>query len=210
MIFSKLGKELGQPTQSLAGWLVTKTMLRQNRIMEENAVKLCDIKPNETVLELGHGPGFGLQDAVQHLTGAKGKLFGVDYSKYMHNMASEKMKEHIASGKVTLYHKDLTAMPIEDSSVDKVYHCNCYYYWPDLKAGVSEIHRVMKPGGLMVTTLRLNLVVYFASKNTFLSENWRPEFYMEALQTSGFTNIKMVDKKDKNITFQAIYATAAK
>lgn len=65
---------------------------------------------------------------------------------YHLQMASEKMKELVASGKVTLHHCDVAAMPLEDNTVDKVFHCNCYYFWPNLRKGASEIHRVMKPG----------------------------------------------------------------
>lgn len=123
-------------------------------------MKLSEIQPNETVLELGHGPGLGLQAAVQLLTGPGGKLLGVDYSKYMHNMATERMQEHIASGKVTLYCCDVAAMPLEDNSVDKVFHCNCYYFWPDPKAAVSEILRVIKPGCSGMKSLIYFLVLH--------------------------------------------------
>lgn len=61
-------------------------------------------------------------------------------------MASERLKELLASGKMTLYHCDVAAMPLGDSTVDKVFHCNCYYFWPDLRKVATEIHRVMKPG----------------------------------------------------------------
>ncbi|KAF7696010.1 demethylrebeccamycin-D-glucose O-methyltransferase [Silurus meridionalis] len=210
MLSRKLGQQLGRPTQSISGWLISKFLKKHNQILEENAVKLCDIQPNETVLELGHGPGLGLQVAVQLLTGPEGKLLGVDYSKYMHNMATERIQEHIASGKVTLYCCDVAAMPLEDSSVDKVFHCNCYYFWPDLKAAASEIHRAMKPGGLMVATLRLDRIARFASKKVFPDENWRPEAYMEALQSCGFADVRMEERTDKFIAFQAIYGTATK
>ncbi len=99
-----------------------------------------------------HGAGarsrawFLLQAAAQLLTGPEGKLLGVDYSQYMHEMASKRMKEQISSGKAVLYYSDVVAMPIEEHTVDKVFHCNCYYFWPDLKAGARAIHRVMKPG----------------------------------------------------------------
>lgn len=186
MLSRKLGQQLGRPTQSLSGWLISKFLKKHNQILEENAVKLCEIQPDDTVLELGHGPGLGLQIAVQLLTGPGGTLLGVDYSKYMHHMASERMQEHIASGKVTL-------------------HC-----WPDLKAVTSEIHRVMKPGALMVTTLRLDRIVRLASKKVFPGENWRPEAYMEALQSCGFADVRMENRTEKLMPFQAIYATAAK
>lgn len=79
-------------------------------MLEENAVKLSNIQPNDTVLEVGHGPGIGLQAASQLLTGPKGKLIGVDYSKYMHLMASERMEGQITKGKLTLYFTDLATM----------------------------------------------------------------------------------------------------
>ncbi|KAG1941997.1 uncharacterized methyltransferase YdaC [Pimephales promelas] len=210
MLSSKLGKQLGHPTYSLSGWLVSKFLKWNNQILEENAVKLCNIQPNDTVLELGHGPGLGLQEASQLLIGPRGKLLGVDYSQYMHQMASKRMEEQISRGKAVLYHCDLVAMPIEENTVDKVFHCNCYYFWPDLKAGAKVIHRVMKPGGTMVTTLRLKSVEKVASKNMLSGESWRPEVYMEVLESSGFTDVRMETKREKLVTFQAIFATAVK
>lgn len=61
-------------------------------------------------------------------------------------MASERLKELVAIGKVTLHHCDVAAMPLAECTVDKVFHCNCYYFWPDLRKGAAEIRRVMKPG----------------------------------------------------------------
>ncbi len=44
----------------------------------------------------------------------------------------------------------------------------------------------------------------------FSGESWRPEVYMEALLSSGFTDVRMENKREKLITFQAIFATAVK
>lgn len=63
-------------------------------------------------------------------------------------MASRRLKDLLANGKLTLHICDVAAMPLEDNTVDKVFHCNCYYFWPDLKKAATEIHRVMKPGRL--------------------------------------------------------------
>ncbi|XP_048840360.1 uncharacterized methyltransferase YdaC isoform X5 [Brienomyrus brachyistius] len=210
MLLSKLSKQLGRPTQSLVGWIVTKLMVWQNPLLEEHAVRLCGIRPDDTVLELGHGPGLGLVAAAPLLSGPKGKLIGVDYSEYMHQLATKRVKELIAGGKVTLHHGSVAAMPIPDNSVDKVYHCNCYYFWPDLREGIQEILRVMKSGGLMVTTLRLQRLAYAASSGAIPPQNWQPETYMEALRASGFTDVHMEEMTDRGINFQAIFATASK
>lgn len=81
-----IGKQLGHPTSSLAGWLVSRLLRVRNRILEENAVRLCGIQPGDRVLEVGHGPGLGLQSAARLLTLPSGSLVGVDYSKYMHQV----------------------------------------------------------------------------------------------------------------------------
>lgn len=62
----------------------------------------------------------------------------------------------------------------------------------------------------MVTTLRLDRVVTLASKKVFPGENWRPEAYIEALQSCGFADIRMENRTEKLIPFQTIYAIAAK
>ncbi|KAK7912797.1 hypothetical protein WMY93_013008 [Mugilogobius chulae] len=184
----KLGAQLGRPSWSLGGWLVNRLFIKRNRVLEENAVALCNIEPGDTVLEVGHGPGLGLQAAASLLTDPKGRLIGVDYSEFMHNKAQKLLKEHISSGKVSLHQCDVAAMPLSDNSVDKVFHCNCYYFWPDLTKGAAELHRVMKPGALMVTTMRLASISYLASKQVMPKDNWRPEAYMAALRDSGFTH----------------------
>ncbi|KPP56382.1 putative methyltransferase ydaC [Scleropages formosus] len=210
MLSSRVGQQLGCPTKSLMGWLASKFFKWHNEILEENAAKLCGIRPDDAVLEVGYGPGLGLLVAAPLLSGPKGKLIGVDCSEYMYKMASEKVKDLIMSGKVTLHLGRVEAMPFDDSSMDKVYHCNCYYFWSDLKAGASELHRVMKPGGLMVTTLQVKSVAFAASKGFLKGDSWRPEMYMEALRAAGFTNVKMESRVDKGITFQAIFGTSSK
>ncbi|XP_013873342.1 uncharacterized methyltransferase YdaC [Austrofundulus limnaeus] len=204
----KLGKQLGKPTRSLGGWLLSKMFKARNQVLEDSAVQMLEIQPGETVLELGHGPGLGLQAAAKLLTGPAGHIIGVDYSEYMHQMAKERLKGLIASGKVTLHLCDVAAMPLADNTVDKVFHCNCYYFWPDLRKAALEIHRVIKPGGRVVTTMRLAHITALGAKGVMPGENWRPEAYMAALRDSGFTDVRMEDKQDKNLTFKAIFATA--
>ncbi|XP_064869302.1 uncharacterized methyltransferase YdaC [Oncorhynchus nerka] len=212
ILLEKLGQQLGHPTRSVYGWLITKFLKNHNKMLEESAVSLSGIQPGDTVLELGHGPGLGLKAAATLLTEPTGRLIGVDYSQYMHKMAGDLLKELVSNGKVSLYLCDVAAMPLADNMVDKVFHCNCYYYWPDLRKGAAgaEIHRVMKPGGVMVTTLRLNRVVSFASRREFPGRNWQPEAYMAALRASGFNQVTLEDHQHRHITYQAIYATADK
>ncbi|KAG7520235.1 putative 24-C-methyltransferase-like [Solea senegalensis] len=204
-----IGKQLGNPERSVLGWLVSKLLINHNQVLEESAVQLSGIHPGDTVLELGHGPGLGLQAAAKLLSSPLGHVIGVDYSEYMHQMAGERLKGLVSSGKVTLHLSDVAAMPITDNTVDKVFHCNCYYFWPNLRKATTEIHRVMKPGGLMVTTLRLSSLALASSRGILAAEKWNPHTYMSALTDAGFIDVTMDDQRSRNVHFQVIYATAA-
>lgn len=89
MWVENISQQLGRPTRSVAGWLVSKFLKVNNQIVEERAVSHCGIQPGDTVLELGHGPGLGLQLAATMLTGPRGHLIGVDHSEYMHQVKRE-------------------------------------------------------------------------------------------------------------------------
>ncbi|XP_055510762.1 arsenite methyltransferase-like [Leucoraja erinacea] len=203
-------RQLAKPTHSLLGWVAKKLFERNNRFLEESAVKLCDIQPGNVVLELGFGPGLGLQEAARRLTQPGGKLYGLDISEYMYNTASERLQADIQSGKVTLFLGSVEQIPLADNAVDKVYHCNCYYFWPDLRAGSREIHRVMKPGALMVTTLHLEALQRVVASGVLKDTNWQPELYMEALSETGFVDVRMEEQQDNERSFKAVFATANK
>lgn len=83
---TKLGSQLGRPTRSVGGWLLSKMFKTRNKVLEERAVQLCGVQPGDTVLELGHGPGLGLELAAKLLTAPTGHMIGVDYSDYMHQV----------------------------------------------------------------------------------------------------------------------------
>ena len=100
-------------------------------------------------------------------------------------------------------------LPYSDNFFDRVFHVNCYYFWPDLDKGISELRRVMKGDGLMVTTLVQDKLNLCADKG-FLKygPHWPPEVYIDKLSEGGFTNVSMESMKTKSgFVFQVIYAS---
>ncbi|KAK6470366.1 putative methyltransferase YdaC-like [Huso huso] len=210
MVTKIITQHLRHPKSTPMGWVTRKLMERNNRFLEENAVRLCEIQADNTVLEVGFGPGLGLQEAVQYLTDPRGKLLGLDYSEYMHKVARERLWDHIASGKVRLFQGRVESIPLPACSVDKVYHCNCHLYWPDMRAGNAELLRVMRPGALMVSTLNLDFLRWGLSWGFLQGANVEPKPYLEALRAAGFTDVRLEEKYDKGRKFEAIFATAEK
>ena len=98
------------------------------------------------ILDFGCGPGtisVGLAKAVD-----PGELHGVDMEASQINLvraiAQERRQEN------TIFHLgDVTALPFEDGFFD-VAHChNVLMHVPDTQAVLTEVRRVLKPGGII-------------------------------------------------------------
>lgn len=134
-----------------------------------------------------------------------GKLLGVDYSVTACSSVEKLFKSDIRNGKLQIYNADVAKMPIDNGQIDKVFHTNCYYFWPDKKAAATEIKRVMKPGALMLTGVDLGRLEMAASKGFLLYGEWQTEAYMDALKDAGFKDIRketvFVESCGTDITF---------
>ncbi len=123
--------------------------------------------------------------------------------------AANRLDVEVIAGKVELVLGDAACLPYRDNTMDRIYHCNCYYFWPDRSQVCSELHRVLKDGGFMVTTLNLDRIKYADSKGYLqLANSWDPKVYMDALEEAGFVNVIMKDQicDETKLKFQAIYA----
>ena len=56
------------------------------------------------------------------------------------------MHVYVQTGQVQLLHGRAESLPLSDGTIDRVFHCNSYYYWTDFDKACNEIKRVMKPG----------------------------------------------------------------
>ena len=106
--------------------------------------------------------------------------------------AQRRFKEAIKRGKLEIRLGSAMELPYEDDLFNSVFHTNCYYFWPSLEQGISEMKRVLKPGGIMLTGLFYDALLTSTRKG-FLKygPNWRPELYIEKLKEGGFVDVAM-------------------
>uniref|UniRef100_UPI00358F4BA2 uncharacterized methyltransferase YdaC-like n=1 Tax=Myxine glutinosa TaxID=7769 RepID=UPI00358F4BA2 len=202
---TRLLRQLGLPSWSPLGWVVKHFLQQHNILLEQAAVHLAVLEPDHQVLELGFGPGLGLKDALAKL-GPHGRLYGVDPSEYMHSVASRRLASGIQTGQVKLLRGTAESLPLPDGIIDRVFHCNSYYYWTDLDKACKEIKRVMKPGAFMVTTMSLYTLQKLEEDGIFKEIKWQPHFFMDTLQRANFTDVNMKNFQQGSIEYQAIFA----
>lgn len=114
-----------------------------------NPTALAQLKPGETVLDLGSGGGFDIFIAGEKV-GAGGRAIGVDMTADMLERARNGIPvytERTGLENVEFRLGEIEHLPIADNSVDAVIS-NCVINLSPHKAQVwREIARVLKPGG---------------------------------------------------------------
>jgi len=113
-----------------------------------NPIGKADLKPGETVLDLGSGAGFDAFLAARQV-GAAGKVIGMDMTEEMVEKARANA-ERLNIRNVDFRMGKIEALPVEDNSVDVVISNCVINLSPDKASVFNEIHRVLKPGGRIV------------------------------------------------------------
>jgi len=93
------------------------------------------------LLEIGVGAGTDFQQWVEH--GAKAT--GVDLTEAGIGLTKERLSLFELDAKVR--QADAENLPFDDASFDVVYSYGVLHHTPDTRRAISEVHRVLRPGG---------------------------------------------------------------
>lgn len=107
--------------------------------------QFAKIKKGDTVIDLGSGAGNDCFVA-RHETGPEGKVIGIDFTEPMINKARANA-EKLGYNNVEFRFGDIEEMPVSDDVADVVVSNCVLNLVPDKQKVVSEIFRVLKPGG---------------------------------------------------------------
>jgi len=105
----------------------------------------AEIKKGNTLLDLGCGAGVDVIVASQ-LVGRKGKVYGVDITPKMVEIASAHAKLAQASN-ITILESSFDTVALEDDSVDVVISNGAINLTSCKESVFAEIYRVLKPNG---------------------------------------------------------------
>jgi arsenite methyltransferase len=164
--------------------------------------EFAKIKEGDTVIDLGSGAG---NDAfiARRFVGEKGKVVGIDFTEAMINKARANA-EKLALNNVEFRLGDIDDMPVT-SNYANVIVSNCVLNLvPNKHKVISEIYRVLKPGGhFSISDIVLEGELPAKWKEVAelyagcVSGAIQKQVYLEIIEQAGFKNVTL--QKDKAI-----------
>jgi ubiquinone/menaquinone biosynthesis C-methylase UbiE len=136
----------------LLGRLIGRVMAHETAEVNEVALGLLELQPDDRVLEIGFGHGATLARAAAAVS--RGFVAGVDPSIEMCRMAARLNRRAVERGTIELHRAAVEALPFPDGAFGKVLAVHTLYFWPDLARCLREIVRVMQPDGRLVLAYR--------------------------------------------------------
>jgi ubiquinone/menaquinone biosynthesis C-methylase UbiE len=175
-----LMRAFGRP-QGVLGRVGGLIMARMNANCGAWVTDLLEVQSNDSVLEVGFGPGVVIQRLAT--LASSGRVAGVDPSSEMVQQARARNPTAVESRRIDLRDGSVERLPFDDDTFDKALAINSMQVWPDAALGLREVRRVMKPGG----RIALGFTPYSGQPNLGLAE---------ALTAAGFAEADVVESDE--------------
>lgn len=168
-----------KPRNNFGGRFMVKGMNIGHEKLASWGRSFLNIRPTDTLLDLGCGGGRNIQ---YFLTKAN-KVYGMDYSRASVDIARMLNDKDIKDGRCQIIEGDVKNIPFDDKTFDFVTAFETIYFWKDIEACFREIHRILKDGGEF---LIVNEGAYREDKNI---KKWADMLNFEVYSPEQLTNI---------------------
>ena len=175
--------------RGLTGFLVGQDMQQQHRPETLWTLDLLDVRPDQTLLEIGSGPGLLLGKIAVQLT--SGRVFALDLSRSMVRMARLRNLIHLLRGTLRVDQGDAMKLPYHVGQFDSIVSVHSIYFWPEPAQVLQECRKVLRPGGKLVLT--------FMPRRKWPQEGagatchvFSEEEMVSLLQKTGFSSVKVI------------------
>lgn len=137
------------PTLDVSEWLGRfEIESREVYSDRQKVLEACDIKPGDSVADIGAGTGF-YSRLFASAVGTDGWVFSVDISpRFLEHIIVQSREDGI-SNMTTVLCSDRSAK-LPPHSVDLVFLCDTYHHFEFPQLTLASIHKALKPGGRLV------------------------------------------------------------
>lgn len=150
LIKELINRQYGKP-QGLLGTYIGEKMVRQHKPETLWTIELLKMGQGESVLELGCGAGYAMKLILDQTSVEQ--VVGLDLSPTLIRSATIRNKNALKTNRAKLIKANVSSLPFKDANFDRVFSIHTIYFWEDLSETLSEIYRVLNPGGYFILTL---------------------------------------------------------
>jgi ubiquinone/menaquinone biosynthesis C-methylase UbiE len=188
-----------------SGWLGRRTLRNMNKrhsSVTDWGLSHLIVPRDGTILDIGGGGG----RTIAKLAAASGSgvVHGVDHSPESVRVASEANAELVKAGRVAVRQGSVSQLPYASDTFDLVTAVETHFFWPDLRADVREVLRVVKPGGAFAIVAEVykgadttvtRLVEKYAPKTGM--KLLTPDEHQSLLAGAGFADVQVFTNPEK-------------
>lgn len=189
----------GLPSGPL-GWVGAREMALEHRPIYATMAKELDLQPDDDLLDVGCGSAGMLKDHAAHVR----HVAGVDASEIQLAMARRRLAERIAAGTAEVVLGDAAALPWEDGRFGVVTAFALIEFVPDPLKVLSEMHRVLRPGGRAVLSLgmRVGDAAESGTRSAWGLWRWSEADARRLMEEAGFGDVSVSPPPTAYFTLQ--------
>lgn len=130
--------------------LNTILSFNRDKYWRKFAVSRCDLKEGNIALDVACGTGM-LCIELAKAVGSRGKVIGIDFCENMLEIGKRNISKTEYKDIIDLKHGNAMELPFDDNTFDCATIGFALRNVPDVERAISEMKRVVKPGGKVVS-----------------------------------------------------------
>jgi len=180
--------------RGFAGRITLTLMNWGHKSIYENAAKVLELQPEDSLLEVACGNGYFLKKYASHVH----SVSGLDFSELAVKLAVKKNKDRVDAGTAKFMHGEASQLPWEDNKFSAATVMASIMAFPKPLESLKEMYRVLRPGGRVVVSIEQNAedgLDHSKSVKQWGMWVWKEDEVRAMMKEAGFSEVSIAYAK---------------